>query len=769
MRGFLTVLVLSLIALVIIGALSYDKRYAVMTYNDFSGGLNIFSSPANLQDNQFLSAENFLFYGLRLRARKGITDLNSTGISSEPITGVCKFQKTPEFSQILAACDGNLWLYDTDTDSFSALLSYSLVDLWVADSVIVTQDDSIVRGSSFDSLSYLDLGYDDSIQIFLNDTSYYVYQILLDTLLYLYEPYRAATDSNATLNQAFPIAANKPTQFDAWVNYLFIPGLFELGKYDGEDFGQKTLDITEYEIDTVYMSGVAVIIDATESFGIDYGDWNGYYVVAYNDTVSDPKLNIPIKIRAADGGRLELIGDSLLVVDGHLEEGQKFKVIPPFPYKKLVYAGKVDTLYEAPGGTMEHWVFDTSQSWTETGLNFGHYIVWEPGEGELEDREHHQSFTKIRNDGTYNYLFVNMSPTHFTLAEGDSFEVYRLSNSRISDIPLYVCHWQDRQWLAGYSDVPNLLRYSELFDPDDYPVTYFIYVNEDDGDVITVIIPLPFQDMLLVGKKKHIYSITGEGPYDWWVNDLVSGIGMPVWSSVISYGRMVFFYDYTGFYSFDGLNIEKISWAIEPIIADSINKDYAHMIVGDYFDQHLWWSYPSGSATVNNRTTVYNLETGAWTNESFSASAYFVGQIETEDDGILIGDPDSGKVYVYGGSYFDNGDSILATYESPWFDVGDENDFLKVFKDIQLVYDKHDSTVIYIDYYLDYVNTVIWTDTIGVDDSDHLTYHKRAIQGDMIGQRIKLRMRVARIDETFQLAFFRIKYKVVGEVRYDED
>ena len=101
--------------------------------------------------------------------------------------------------------------------------------------------------------------------------------------------------------------------------------------------------------------------------------------------------------------------------------------------------------------------------------------------------------------------------------------------------------------------------------------------------------------------------------------------------------------------------------------------------------------------------------------------------------------------------------------------MGDKYDFIKEFKDVQFLLNKHDSTVVYIDYYKDYVNTVIWTDTIGVDTNSVLVYHKRAIEGDMLAQRIKLGIRITRIDGEFEMPFYRIKWMAVGEDDYDED
>lgn len=694
-------------------------------------------------------------------------------IATKGITGVKEYRKSGGFSQILAVSNGMIWFYDDDTDKFMDFLQFT-VD--TVGSVIVVSDDSTIYGLQ---TSYTNLGYADSIPIYLNDSLHYIYQIACDTLIYLYDQFKGSLDSTASLTKAVFIPRDKPALFDTWLDYEFIPGLTQLIKYDGSPIDIDEDDTLEFEIDSITHDHQRLNIWTNPQFdsaGYEYYQLNNSYVIGYNDTVSDPRLNIPLLIVSQHGEYLTTWVDTTWD-STHLYEGQTFKILPPLEAEYRVYAGVVDSLDTVWAGTdaMQCKLYDNSQTWTKYDMNFGYfYIINDEIENPPGSRPPAHSLCHLLEDGNsdvYLEIFITDWAVAYLEPE-DTFEVWRKVDSYREHVPQYVTHWQDRQWRAGYTDDPNLLRYSYSFDPDSFPALYFMYVNPDDGDVLTAIVPLSFQDVLLVFKTKHIYGVTTGGwdEWDWSIIDLVDGIGTPTWSSIISYGQAIYFYDYTGFYRYDLSGMpQKISWQIEKTVADSINKDYAHLIVGGHFDQHLWWSYPSGSAIKNNRTILYNLEDNAWTTVDVIASAYFVGQIETDSNGVLIGDPDSGKVYRYGMSYFDNDESIDAIYESPWLDVGDEYDFIKDFKDIQFVFDKHDSTIIYFDYYKDYVDSVIWTDTIGIDDVDILAYHRRAIQGDMLGQRIKLKIRVLRIDDTFQLPFYCLRWEAVGEVLYDED
>lgn len=774
MKIALIILLILLIPQLLWAPMDFDKEYTFTTYGDFSKGLNLFSSPDNVKDNQALDLNNFLFYGARLRARKGIQALNATSLGSYGIDGVHLFQKQ-NFEELLVSHHGIIWVSAEDSNEFVNFLKENIDS---TARVRVTQNDSSITGVP-DSTFFTQLGYDDSIRIYLNDSLHYVYQILHDTFLYLYNNIAQATDTTALFNAPVTVPIDKPTLFDPWLNKVFIAGSKGVITYDGETADTSALDTLTFTItDTIRVNQMFKVKTdpSPNTAGYEPGDLEGYYVVGYNDEAGGGHvLNIPLRVINNTRNWISIIVDTSFTANTqHIDSNGVFRIRPPFTSEYKVFEGVIDAVRDDADSTgywynyniYDHSVFSTYDS---TSLDFGYYYYKNmdssSGEGEFETICRFQAM----GTGDSNYLYVSCLNTMTNLPEvGDTFEVWRKVSSSQRDAPSFIVHWQDRQWRAGYADNPNYLWWSHIFDPDSTEGDYFAYVEQDDGDVITALKVLSFQDALLIFKTKHIYSVTGEGPLDWWINDLVDGIGTPSQASVISYGRSVYFYDYTGFYLFDGYSPNKISWQIESIIADSINKDYAYLIVGGYFDQHLWWSYPSGSATKNNRTILYNLEDGAWTKTDINASAYFVGQIETDSNGVLIGDPDSGKVYRYGLSYLDGTSSYDATYESPWLNVRDEYDFVKDFKDLHVFYDKHDSTIIYIDYLKDFVDSVIWTDTIGIDDNDIPTYHRRAIQGDMLAQRIKMDIRVERIDGEFYLPFFRLKWKPVGEKLYDE-
>ena len=791
-KKFVLLFLFLFLGFAVLAGLRFEKDHIIVTYDDRSGGLNLFSSPSHGKDNQALNLENFLFQGTQLRARKGISNVNTTSLGGYGVNATFLYDKPSALSQIIACYSGKLYYMDPDSTDFNHYITDRTF------TVTVANNDSIVKGSgTFFTL----LGYADSIEVLINDTTHYIYKIHTDTMLALYSQWKGGDSDAATLTQPFYVDATTPTQIEMWVDNLFVMGSEKMAEWDGNTLTGDLGDTTSFKITGLEVATCCNIkITVTPTFtseGYDYGDLVGYYIYAYNDTTTDtaqterdqPIFNKPLQINIQGSDYIYVWADSFWVADQTNEEGRHldtnslFKIMPRPSSEKLVFAGVIDSLVELGNEgqidtcdngatcTCVQWInaYDSSQTWLEHDLDFGIFELREMKTPITTQTVRRSNIFLRQDDNGVVYLYAFYEGCT-NWAQGDSFEIYRLYSSSMQDVPKYMAHWQDRQWVAGYADKATYLCWSEPFYSvaDSFISSRFVYVEKDDGDIITALEVMPFQDYLLVFKKKHIYAITGEAPLDFTVNDVTDNIGTPSWASIISYGRQIYFYDYTGFYVLDGVNPYKISWAIEPIVADSINKDYAHLIVGGYFDNHMWWSYPSGSATKNNRTVVYNLETQAWAKIDQPISAIYVGQVETDDYGVLWGDPDSGRVYQYGQSYFDNGVANSAIFESGWLDLQDPYDFEKKFKDIQFLFDKHDSSIIYITYYKDYNSSSFSADTVDIDDSDIFQYWKRPIRGDNVGQRIKVKFEVTRIDKTTQIPFFKIKYKPTGETFYDD-
>ena len=785
-------LVLLAVSCWLLAGMPFDSNYQWADYHGWgTGGLNRFSTTDNLSNIQAVDMVNLLFEGSHVRARKGVDKMNTTSKGIYPALGVYELKKSSGMSQYLMVYNGGLWLFDDDIEEFSTPIK----EFASTDSCVVTNGSALVKGATTAKTNFRDLGYGDSLSIYLGDTLRYMKRILSDSLFYLYTPWGGSTDS-LIITVPFRISTQRLTSIDIWLNNLYITGTDRVGEYDGENVVLQSATPVKYAISSVAMSGNRyLLLTCTPDRDYGYNYFKDWYI-SYNDTnTNDVVLNTPLRIHQSrepnSNTKFWLYGDSSLVDHISVAAWDSIWLIPALNNVDTAKTLVVDSVINTDLGNYEYIVhiYDYSEvpSSDSDAYNYNYHTIIASGEWST-------LYTPARarldgNDSAYIYTYLRFRSSADTVSVGDTlYLVKKLQSGGYTDTPQYIAHWLDCQWQAGFINDPNLIQWSEAFDPDSFPALNFVYVDRDDGDIVTAIIVMPFQDYLLVFKKKHISAITVSGEDDilgsMVVNDLVDGIGTPSWASIVSHGRNVYFYDYSGWYVLNGIEPMKISWAIEDISADSVNRDYAHLIVGGYFDKHLWWSYPSGSSTKNNRTVLFNPETKVWTKVDLNLASIYVGLNEDADNGILLGSPDSGVVWRYGKiprpaisdvairykpNYFDDGEPITASYKSGWFGMEDGYELNKEFKDLQLLLDKHDSTKVYIEMFKDYSSTAFTKDTIGIDDCDILKYRKRTIEGYNLGQRIQIGMTITRIDETFQLPFFKIKWKPIDEVLYDED
>lgn len=81
-----------------------------------------------------------------------------------------------------------------------------------------------------------------------------------------------------------------------------------------------------------------------------------------------------------------------------------------------------------------------------------------------------------------------------------------------------------------------------------------------------------------------------------------------------------------------------------------------------YFDNAMWFSLSTGTATSNNMVARLDLINNLWTPFSIPANGFLI-----QNNSLYIGDSTLGKVYKYGGVYSDNGTAINSYWKSKDF------------------------------------------------------------------------------------------------------
>jgi len=230
--------------------------------------------------------------------------------------------------------------------------------------------------------------------------------------------------------------------------------------------------------------------------------------------------------------------------------------------------------------------------------------------------------------------------------------------------------YKDRLWTVT-ADNPDLLLYSYPFEPDSLDKYESLGLDLSDGDEI-VFLATMFGE-LYICSQNTIHKLSGGTIISFDLRQVAYDVGVSAPKAALNLGFALFLPHETGFYLFDGNTPTNISQRISPIVEDSINWDAAYStMVAEYYDDHIWISYPSGSSTTNNRTLVYHLPSQQWGTMSFHAGAFerIINSADTNE--FLIADADSGALYVYKGND-DGGNDIDFQYSTGWNLFGDQH------------------------------------------------------------------------------------------------
>ncbi len=104
-----------------------------------------------------------------------------------------------------------------------------------------------------------------------------------------------------------------------------------------------------------------------------------------------------------------------------------------------------------------------------------------------------------------------------------------------------------------------------------------------------------------------------------WVSSDCGGVSRHCMAAV---DTQAFWMGKNDFFIFDG-NVRAIPCAIHDDVFGQINKSYLHLVqavhVGEF--NEVWFHYPSGAATENNKVAVYNYKEGTWAYHALARSA----------------------------------------------------------------------------------------------------------------------------------------------------
>jgi hypothetical protein len=234
-------------------------------------------------------------------------------------------------------------------------------------------------------------------------------------------------------------------------------------------------------------------------------------------------------------------------------------------------------------------------------------------------------------------------------------------------IAKYIRVHKNRMFLAGNPTNPSRLYFSELGDPENWPVLYFIDIGKGDGDKITGFGVL--LDNLVIFKTNSIWVLQGDSPSNFVLRKVVDGYGSVSQTSITNVKETLTAFTKDGALFFDGVRSALASEKIEKTIKN-LNKSYLSLASAVFFDNKLYIAVPEGDSMKNNLVLVFDTLRTAWTLYRGIPVSEWVVWRKYNQDILLFGSSETGQVYEFGVGYSDDGNPIEAYFVTKHFDFG---------------------------------------------------------------------------------------------------
>jgi hypothetical protein len=232
----------------------------------------------------------------------------------------------------------------------------------------------------------------------------------------------------------------------------------------------------------------------------------------------------------------------------------------------------------------------------------------------------------------------------------------------------YITAHKNYLFMAGSSEGPSRLYFSEVLNIESWPVLNFIDVSPNDGDWITGL--LPYDDYLIITKNRSVWLLVGSGPSDFEVRRIHDGIGCVAPRSLV---RVV---DSFAFASTEGIYLSDIS--TPTLISERLketwkkmNRRRLHQIAGEFYDHKLRMDLPFGSSTVNNIRIIYDsIRKCLYLQEMSAHASCYAKYSEAGQEVLLFGHAGNGQVSHADTGTSDAGQPITMEWGTKHFNFG---------------------------------------------------------------------------------------------------
>jgi len=240
--------------------------------------------------------------------------------------------------------------------------------------------------------------------------------------------------------------------------------------------------------------------------------------------------------------------------------------------------------------------------------------------------------------------------------------------------PKYLEVNQNVMFLAGFSNAPSTVFFSDVGAPESIQPESFFEVRTNDGD--RVLATRTYANQLIIMKENSFHKVIGDSPENFELVEVSTRYGCLSNKTVIEYEQRLVWLDKKGILEYNGANYDIISTPVEDIFR-RMNVEAAKekaVAVHEIYRNQIWFGIPIDGSTQNNMTVVYDYLVKAWTFfEGFNAASFaFIKQDLTK--ATVWRGSYSGMIYYHGASFLgDNGQGISCVIRPHW-DKNKENE-----------------------------------------------------------------------------------------------
>lgn len=257
-----------------------------------------------------------------------------------------------------------------------------------------------------------------------------------------------------------------------------------------------------------------------------------------------------------------------------------------------------------------------------------------------------------------------------------------------SFLPKYIEINQNSMFMAGFSNAPSNVVFSELGEPENIQPENFFEVRTNDGDRVFAI--KAFNNEVIVLKQTSFHKVIGDSPENFALIELSGEYGCISNQSVVEYKEKLCWLDQKGIVQYNGASWDIISNQVEDIFR-RMNLDAAKekaCAVHQLYRNQIWWGIPIDGATQNNITVVYDYLVDAWTFfDGFSPASFALAKSALTRPTVFRGDY-SGMLHFHGESFFSDNGTAFSCIVTPHWDKNKENEtwiWRRAFLDVATV------------------------------------------------------------------------------------